>query len=59
MQTPSGRELYIKVANKYVPLGTIKVGRIKLKDGSIYELGSLEELFDLDLTDEDKALLGG
>lgn len=57
MKTASGRDLYIKVEGKFVPLGSIKAGRIKLKDGTIYEIGSPEDLFNLELTDEDKKLM--
>lgn len=53
----AGRDLYLKSGSRYIALGLISVGRIKLKDGTVLEIGSEEELFDLGLTDADKNLM--
>jgi hypothetical protein len=51
-------ELFVKNGVGYISLGNVKAGKLKLTDGTIFTIGSLEELFDLDLSEEDKNLMG-
>jgi hypothetical protein len=52
-------DLYVKTPTGYVSLGKMAACRIKLTNGTIYETGKPEDLFDVSITDEDKNLMLG
>lgn len=51
-------KLYIRLANgDYLPFTEIKTGKIELANGRVLTIGTVEEVFVLELTDSDKTLL--
>lgn len=51
--------LYIKLADgSFMASQEIKTGKIELTNGTILTIGSIEDQFDLDLSESDKEFLG-